>query len=66
MEAAAATVCSCNDLKALRLVAQQQRDFVSSVADSIKPVKILLTETARRLEFKEKKFEVFVAATTDE
>lgn len=63
MEAAAAR---CNNLKALRLVAQQKPDFVSSVVDSIEPVKILLTDIARRLELKKKKVEVFVAATTDE
>lgn len=54
------------DAIALRAVAQQKPDFVSSVADSLAPVKILLSDIARRLELKEKKFKVFTAATGSE
>ena len=60
------TASRCNSLKALRAVAQQKPDFVRSVADSLAPVKILLSDIARRLELKEKKFKVFTAATASE
>ena len=64
MEAVAAR---CNNLKALRLVAQQKPDFVSSVADSIEPCSEDSVDwhcQVTRVE--RKKFEVFVAATTSE
>ena len=60
------TASRCNSLKALRAVAQQKPDFVRSVADSLAPVKILLSDIARQLELKEKKFKVFTAATASE
>ena len=44
------TAARCNSLKTLCAVAQQKPDFVSSVADSVAPVKILLSDIARRLE----------------
>ena len=61
-----AVATRCSSLKALRAVAQQKHDFISAVADSIAPVKILLSDIARRLELKGKKFQVFTAATTSE
>ena len=61
-----AVATRCNSLKALRAVAQQKLDFVSAVADSIAPVKILLSDIARRLELKGEKFQVFTAATASE
>ena len=61
-----ATATRCNSLKALRAVAEQKPDFVGSVVDSIAPVKILLSDVARRLELKQKKFKVFTAASAGE
>ena len=55
-----------NNLNALRSAAQQNPNFVTSVVDLIEPVKILLTDIARQLELKEKKFTIFAAATPGE
>ena len=47
-------------------VAEQKPDLESSVVDSIATVKILLSDMARQLELKQKKFKVFTAANADE
>ena len=56
----------CNSLKLLRKMAERQAEFEGAAMDSIAPVKILLTDVARRLELKEKKFQVFSAASASE
>ena len=56
----------CNNRKQLRKVAEDNADVVSEVADSIAPVKILLSEITRRLELKQLPFGVFHAATEEE
>ena len=56
----------CNSLKALRAVASRNSEFQGACLDSVAPVKKLLTDIALRLELKEKKFQVFVAATPAE
>ena len=61
-----AVATRCSRLKALRAIAQQKPDFVSAVADSIAPVKIILSDIARRLELKGEKFQVFTAAAASE
>lgn len=61
-----AVTSRCNSLKALRAIAQQKLDFVSAVANSIAPVKILLSDITRKLELKGEKFQVFTAATASE
>ena len=56
----------CNSLKALRAVALQNSEFQGACLDAIAPVKMLLTDIAVRLQLKEKKFQVFIAATPAE
>ena len=56
----------CNSLKTLRKVAERRPEFRSACLDSVAPAKVLLTDIVRRLELKEKKFEVFTAATQEE
>ena len=56
----------CNTLKALRAVALRNSEFQGACFDAIAPVKKLLTDTAVRLELKENKFQVFIAATPAE
>ena len=56
----------CNSLKALRAVASRNSEFKEACLDAIAPVKRMLTDIAVRLELKEKKFEVFIAATPAE
>ena len=63
MEAEAAR---CNSLEALRKVAERKPEFRSACLDSVAPVKVILSDMVRRLELKEKKFEVFTAATQEE
>ena len=53
-------------LKALRAVALQNSEFQGACLDAIAPVKMLLTDIAVRLQLKEKKFQVFIAATPAE
>ena len=61
-----AEATKCNSLKALRAVAERNVGFKEAAMDSIAPVKILLTDIVRRLELKERKFNVFTAATGEE
>lgn len=56
----------CNSLKALRAVASRNSKFQGACLDAIAPVKKLLTDIAVRLQLKEKKFQVFIAATPAE
>ena len=56
----------CNSLSDLRRVSKEYPDFVSAVADSLAPVKIMLTDIFLRLELKSKKFSVFSSATPGE
>ena len=56
----------CNSMKALRAVAERNPAFREAALDSIVPVKIVLTNIAKRLELKGKKFSIFTAASTEE
>lgn len=56
----------CNSLKALRAVASRNSEFQGACLDAIAPVKKLLTDIAVRLQLKDKKFQVFIAATPAE
>ena len=56
----------CNSLKALRKVAEKKPECRSACLDSVAPVKVILSDMVRHLELKEKKFEVFTAATQEE
>ena len=56
----------CNSMQALRSVAGRKVGFKEAMLDSISSVKAVLTDIAKRLELKEKKFSVFSAATNDE
>ena len=56
----------CSSLKALRKVAERKPEFRSACLDSVALVKVILSDMVRRLELKEKKFEVFTAATQEE
>ena len=56
----------CNSMKALRAVAERNPAFREAALDSIAPVKIVLTDIAKRLELKGKKFSVFTAASPEE
>ena len=55
-----------NTLKALCAVALRNSEFQRACFDVIAPVKKLLTDIAVRLELKEKKFQMFIAATPAE
>ena len=57
---------SCNNLKTLRKVAEGKAQFRDSCMDAIAPAKVVLSDVVRRLELKEKKFQIFTAATQDE
>ena len=57
---------NCNSLKALLKVTQGKPQFRDVCLDALAPVKVLLNDVVRRLELKEKKFEVFTAATENE
>ena len=61
-----AEASKCNNLKALRTVAERNKGFCEASLDSISPVKILLMDIARRLELKGCKFSLFTAAGDDE
>ena len=61
-----AEVEKCNSMKALQAVAQSNPQFKEAALDSVAPVKIVLTDIAKRLEVKDKKFSVFTAASADE
>ncbi len=56
----------CNSMKALRAVAERDPAFRDAALDSIAPVKIVLSDIAKRLELKEKKFSVFAAASAED
>lgn len=56
----------CNSMKALRSVAERIVGFIEAILDSISPVKVILTDIAKRIELKEKKFTVFSPATNEE
>ena len=56
----------CNSMKALRAVAERNPAFRDAALDSITSVKIVLTDIAKRLELKGKKFCVFTAASPEE
>jgi len=56
----------CNSMKALQAVAERNPAFREAALDSIAPVKIVLTDIAKRLELKEKKFNLFTAASPEE
>ncbi|KAL5496676.1 hypothetical protein EMCRGX_G013014 [Ephydatia muelleri] len=58
-----AEATKCNSMKALRSVAERIVGFKEAILDSISPVKVILTDIAKRLELKEKKFTVFSPAT---
>ena len=43
----------CNTMKSLRALAEQERNFKNDAMNSMAPVKVLLSDIARRLELKE-------------
>ena len=61
-----AELSKCNSLADLRKLAAKGNYVVSSVADSLSPVKLLLTQIMFRLVLKEKQFSVFTSATPSE
>ena len=61
-----AEATKCNSMKAFRSVAERIVGFKEAILDSISPVKFILTDIAKRLELKEKKFTVFSPATDEE
>lgn len=63
MEAEAA---KCNSMKALRAVAGRNKEFCGVALDSLSPVKVLLSKLMMRLELKQQKFSLFIAATDEE
>ena len=49
-----AEATKCNSMKALRSVAERIVGFKEAILDSISPVKVILTDIAKRLELKER------------
>lgn len=54
----------CNSLADLRKKAAENPGFTEAVADSVSPVKVLLTDIFIRLELQSKKFSVFSSASS--
>ena len=59
-------ISKCNNLGALRKIARSKPNFAECIADSLSPVKNVLSDVFRRLELKSKKLHVFPSATPSE
>ena len=56
----------CKSFADLRRIAERKPEIVPATADSLSPVKILLTRILQRLQLKGTNFKTFVAATQEE